>query len=391
MSSSFKIPFKGRGHSYSQEEIDLVVEIMSDSDTLTQGKYLQLFEQKYREFLGVDHAFAMSSATSALEIAAQLLILSDEDEVIIPSHTYTSSAYPFVKKGAKIVWADIDFESRVVNAKTIESKITNKTRAVVVVHLYGYIADMPEIRQLCTDNDLILIEDCAQSLGTSLGGKRAGTYGDMSIFSLHSQKNISTLGEGGVLVVKNPKFAEIVPMLRHNGHLGYQDQEYYWKPAMSNVDYPKINGNYIEPNNYCLGEPQCAVGSMIIDRVDSVNSLKRSRAIQFIDDLAKFQQLIFHRVDNERHNYQHLVAFVQNDKRDQFIKKMFLDKGIQCVVQYHPLHRYPYYIKHDLGEADCPNTELFFDSMVSFPFYETMKDYESEYMLESTISTLKSI
>lgn len=175
MSASFKIPFKGRGHSYSQEEIDLVAEIMSDSDTLTQGKYLQLFEQKYREFLATDHAFAMSSATSALEIAAQLCSFSDEDEVIIPSHTYTSSAYPFVKKGAKIIWADIDFKSRVVNAKTIESKITKKTRAVVVVHLYGYIADMPEIRQLCVDNGLTLIEDCAQSLGTSLNGKRAGT------------------------------------------------------------------------------------------------------------------------------------------------------------------------------------------------------------------------
>ena len=136
MSSSFKIPFKGRGHSYSQEEIDLVVEIMSDSDTLTQGKYLQLFEQKYREFLGVDHAFAMSSATSALEIAAQLLILSDEDEVIIPSHTYTSSAYPFVKKGAKIVWADIDFESRVKWLVILEEEVYNTEQSIEELKKY---------------------------------------------------------------------------------------------------------------------------------------------------------------------------------------------------------------------------------------------------------------
>ena len=80
------------------------------------------------------------------------------------------------------------------------------------------------------------------------------------------------MGEGGVLVVKNPEYAQIVPMLRHNGHSAYEDQEHYWKPAMSNVDFPKLNGIYIEPNNYCLGEPQCAVGSMIIDRVDEVNS-----------------------------------------------------------------------------------------------------------------------
>ena len=93
-----------------------------------------------------------------------------------------------MKKGGKVVWADIDFESRVVNAETIKRKITNKTKAVVVVHLYGYLADMPEIMQLCADNNLVLIDDCAQSLGTSLDGKRAGTFGDMSIFSHHSQK-----------------------------------------------------------------------------------------------------------------------------------------------------------------------------------------------------------
>ena len=109
MSKSFKIPFKGRGHSYSNQEIELVSEIMKDSQTLTQGKYLNLFEKKYKKFLGVDHAFAMSSATSALEIAAQLCFLKDGDEVIMPSHTYTSSAYPFVKKGAKIIWSDNQF------------------------------------------------------------------------------------------------------------------------------------------------------------------------------------------------------------------------------------------------------------------------------------------
>ena len=130
MSKSFKIPFKGRGHSYSNQEIELVSEIMKDSQTLTQGKYLNLFEKKYKKFLGVDHAFAMSSATSALEIAAQLCFLKDGDEVIMPSHTYTSSAYPFVKKGAKIIWSDIDFDSRVINVGSIEKCISKNTKAI---------------------------------------------------------------------------------------------------------------------------------------------------------------------------------------------------------------------------------------------------------------------
>ena len=391
MMVSYKIPFKGRGHSYSKGEIDLVSSIMQDSATLTQGKYLHLFEQKYKEYLDVKYAYAMSSATSALEIAAQLCCFDNGDEVIIPSHTYTSSAYPFVKKGAQVVWADIDFETRVINAQMIEERLSSKTKAVVVVHLYGYLADMDEIKKLCEKRNLILIEDCAQALGTSINGKRAGTFGDMSIYSHHSQKNISTLGEGGVLVLKDPEQAKVTPLLRHNGHSSFEDQRDYWKPAMSNVDFPEFNGIQIEPSNYCLGEAQCAVGSMIIDRVDSVNALKRNRAIKFIDALTEYDLLQFHRVDDMRHSYQHLVAFVKDEKRDDFIQNMSSEKGIQCVVQYYPLHRYPYYVKHGLGEADCPNTELFFDNMVSFPFYETMKDSEIEYMLESTITTLKSL
>ena len=391
MSKSFKIPFKGRGHSYSNQEIELVSEIMKDSQTLTQGKYLNLFEKKYKKFLGVDHAFAMSSATSALEIAAQLCFLKDGDEVIMPSHTYTSSAYPFVKKGAKIIWSDIDFDSRVINVGSIEKCISKNTKAVVVVHLYGYVADMEEIRAFCKSNDILLIEDCAQALGTKLNNKRSGTFGDMAIFSHHSQKNISTLGEGGVLVIKDPKLANIVPMLRHNGHCPYDNQDDYWKPSMSNVDYPEFDGHFLEPNNFCLGEPQCAVGTLILDRVDEVNTLKRNRAIQFIDSVSEIDELLFHRVDDERHNYQHLIAYVKGGKRDKFIRKMATEKRIQCVVQYYPLHRYPYYVKHGFGDAYCPNTEDFFDNMVSFPFYETMNQEDLEYLQDSTVSVIQSL
>ena len=388
---NFKIPFKGRGHSYTQDEIDLVSNIMAHSDTLTQGKYLQAFEKKYQSYIGVDYAFAMSSATAALEIAAQLCLFSGKDEVIIPSHTYTATAYPFVKKGAKVVWADIDSQERVATVETIRRCITKNTKAIVIVHLYGFAADMPAIRKLSDENNLILIEDCAQSLGTEVNGRKSGSYGDFAIFSHHSQKNISTLGEGGVLIASHKDQARVIPMLRHNGHSAFENSKQYWKPAMSNVDFPKYNGIELEPNNFCLGEPQCALGAKIIDRIDDVNDSKRERAIQFIDSLADFNLLNFHRVDNSRHNYQHLVAEVKNNKRDLFIENMAYEMGVQCITQYYPLHRYPYYIKHGYGKADCPNTDQFFDNMVSFPFYETMTDDELNYMTDATRKTLEQI
>jgi dTDP-4-amino-4,6-dideoxygalactose transaminase len=369
----------------------MVSEIMKDSDTLTQGKHMTEFEAKYSDYIGVNHAFAVSSATSALEIAAQLCLFENGDEVIIPGHTYTATAYPFVKHGANIVWADIDLETRVINSKTIEKCITDHTKAVVVVHLYGYAANMDEIKALTDKHNLILIEDCAQALGTEYESKKIGSFGDFGIFSHHSQKNISTLGEGGALVLKDSNYANLVPMLRHNGHSSYPNSKEYWKPAMSNVVYPQIDNINLEPNNFCLGEVQCALGTMILDRVEEVNDLKRERAIYFIDSLKDFDLLKFHRVESKRHNYQHLVAEVSNDKRDIFLSSMAYQMGIQCITQYYPLYRYPYYIDHGLGQANCPNTDKFFDNMVSFPFYEVMSDSDLEYMIDSSKVILDKI
>jgi dTDP-4-amino-4,6-dideoxygalactose transaminase len=385
----FKIKFSGKGHDYTQEEIDTVVYAMKTAEPYTQGANQKAFEQKFCDYIGANHAFAVNNATAALEMAAQLCQFEPGDEVIIPSHTFTSSAYPFAKKGAKIVWADIDLQTRVVTADTLAKKITPKTRVIVVVHLYGYAADMPAIFNLAKKHNILLIEDVAQAMGTSIAGEKAGTFGDIGIFSLHSHKNITTLGEGGVLVLKSHDMAAIIPMLRHNGHGPFPfERDHYWIPAMGNVDFPELNGRILWPNNYCLGEIECALGAKLLDRLDKMNREKRTRALYFIDALKKYDALEFHRVDSVRHNYHLLVARVTNGRRDDIIKFMAYEKKIQCVVQYYPLNRYPFYQRLGFGEADCPNTDLFFDNMISFPFHHWMSDYDFEYMLQSTNQVL---
>ena len=387
-----KIKFSGKSHNYTDEEIKTVVQAMKDAEPYTQGRYLKGFEKKFCEYISASHAFAVNNATAALEMVAQLCQFESGDEVIIPSHTFTSSAYPFAKKGAKIVWADIDLQTRVVTAETIEKKITPNTKAVVVVHLYGYMAAMPSIMELARKHNLLVVEDAAQSIGTDVAGKKSGTFGDFGIFSLHSHKNITTLGEGGMMVVKEKKYADIIPMLRHNGHCAFDyPRDDYWIPAMGNVDFPVLNDKILWPNNYCLGEIECALGTKLLDRLDELNSQKRKRAIYFIDALKDYPELEFHRLDTTRHNYHLLAARMTNGKRDKFIRKMAHDKGIQCVVQYYPLNRYPLYQKIGFGEADCPNTDTFFDNMISFPFHHWLSDDEFEYMLEATKDILVSL
>lgn len=388
----FKIPFSGRGHNYSTDEVNIVLEAMQTADPLTQGCNRDKFEQTFCSYNQVPFAFSVCNATAALEMAAQMCLFKQNDEIIAPSHTFTSSVYPFIKKGANVVWADIDLLTRVVTAETIEKCITPNTKAIIVVHLYGYMADMPSIMELAAKHNLLVIEDVAQAMGTEIEGKKAGTFGDFGIFSFHSHKNITTLGEGGMLSVKSPKYADIIPMLRHNGHCGFEyERENYWTPAMGNLDLPILDDEFLMPNNYCLGEVECALGTKLMERLDMMNAQKRERAIHFIDQLKPYGALEFHRVDTTRHNYHLLVARVTNGKRDEIMKKLVYDKKIKCVVQYYPLNRYPLYQKLGFGVADCPKSDLFFDTMISFPFQHWMDENDFSYMLQSTQEVLEQL
>ena len=391
---SFKIAFSGTGHRYTAEEVAVVVDAMQNAEPLTQGVHRNAFEKKFCEYNGNTHAFSVCNATAALEMAAQMCLFENGDEVIAPSHTFTSSVYPFIKKGARPVWADIDLHTRVITLESIKKCITKKTKAVVAVHLYGFIIpEIQEIADFLKKYNILLIEDVAQAMGTEMHGQKAGTFGDFGVFSFHSHKNITTLGEGGMLTVKDEKYAKIIPMLRHNGHCPFDyNREHYWVPAMGNLDISQLGEEYLLPNNYCLGEVECALGVKLLDRIDEMNAQKRQRAMRFIDELENFtEEIEFHRINDRRHNYHLLAGFVKNGKRDAIMEILSSDKKIQCVVQYYPLNRYPLYKKLGFGNADCPNADNFFDNMISFPFHQWMKNEDFEYMLESFKEVMKEI
>ena len=389
-----KVNFSGRALKYTEEEIAAVADAMRNAETLTQGRYLREFQQKFAAYQGLPEGscFAVMNGASALELSAQLCMFRPGDEVVVPSHTFTASAYPYAKKGAKLVWADIDPITRVVTADTIRVVLTPKTRAIVVVHLYGYVADMPEIMELARSRGIVVIEDAAQSIGADLGGVRSGSFGDMAIFSFHSHKNLTTLGEGGMLVARDEKLAKLVPALRHNGHCAYPgERPDYWIPAMGNVDMPVLDGQPLWPNNYCIGEIECALGVVMLDRIDRINATKRARALRFIDDLVGYPELEFHRVDTSRHNYHLLAARMTNGKRDAFIRAMYAKHGVKCVVQYLPLNRYDFYVKLGLGQANCPNADAFYDNMISFPFQHWLTDEEFDHMLAASKKVLEEL
>ena len=389
----YKIDWSGRAHDYNDEEIQTIIDVATSADPLTQGRHLVEFENSIKKYIGVEHAFGLTSAASALELIAVLSQLGPGDEVIIPSHTYCASAIPFGRTGAKIVWADIDPETFVISAKDIQKKIKKKKKMVVVVHLYGLASDMDQIVKICEINNLQLVEDCAQALGAQFQGKQVGSFGDYACFSLHGQKNITTLGEGGVLIVKDSKKAVMVNGLRHNGHASYGEREHYWRPAMGNID---LDMEGVWPFNYSMTEVQAALGEKLMKRLNNLNDKRRERAKKFILEMNDFPELVFQRTPDELQNSYHLLPArydgeKYNKTNHNLIELLSEKYSIKAIVQYYPLNRYPLFEKMGFGGADCPNTDLFFDNMVSFPFHEWMNDEDFNYLISSVKTSLSEL
>jgi len=390
-----RINWSGRGHDYSEEDIAAVVDVMRNGDPLTQGPYLKGFEADFSaQVAGGQACFGMTNCAHTLEMAAILSGVGPGDEVIMPGHTYCASAIPFARTGAMLRWADIDADTFLVSANTIEPLITDKTKAIVVVHLYGMIIpDIEAIAALARERGLILVEDCAQSLGATLSGKSGGTFGDFGCYSFHGQKNITTLGEGGMLTVADPETAKLVPGLRHNGHRPFQNQTDYWKPAMADVA-SDMDGQW--PHNFSLGEAQAALGSSLLKRLPEMTGQRRLRAQAFRDAVAMYDELVFQKVEEPEHHSHHLMAARYDAPRDgvgndDLIRSLSEDYGIKAIVQYYPLYRYDLFKKNGMGAADCPETDRFYDNMVSFPAHVGMSEDDFDYLCDSTKAALKRL
>lgn len=387
-----KVPWSGCGSRYTDDEIAFIVEAMKTADPMTQGRYQNDFEKAFCDFTGTQHAFAVTSGTSALQLAASLTRIQPGDDVVIPAHTFAASAIPFGHMGANVVWADIDPNTLVVTADTIARALTPKTKVVVVVHLYGLVVDMAPIMALAAKHGFQVVEDSAQAMGARDDkGRHAGSIGDFGCFSFHTHKNMSTLGEGGMLTVKDPAIAAVAPGMRHNGMRGFEgDRDKYWLPAMSNVDF---DWDGVWPYNFCMNEVQCAAGIVQLKRVDEMNAHRAERAKRFIDTFASDPEIAFQKTPTGYTNVHYCLparydGIEGRGGRDDFMERMADHHKVKMVVQYYPLYRYPMFIKAGFGDADCPETDRFFDHMVSFPFHEWMSDEQFDYMLNATRETV---
>jgi dTDP-4-amino-4,6-dideoxygalactose transaminase len=384
--AGYKVNFPARMRSYTESEIEAVVNVMRNAEVQTQGNYMKQFEADFKAYSGANYAFAVDNATSALRLAAIMCRIGPGDEVIAPGYTFCASAIPFGMTGATIVWADIDSKTWVVDPKSIESKITPKTKVLLVVHLLGMPVNMPAILAIAEKHNLRVVEDCAQAPGASINGKKVGSFGDFGCFSFHGAKNITTLGEGGMLTVRSAEDAALTPGLRHNGVRPFTgERQRYWVPAMSNVD---IDLEDVWPNNFSIGEAQCALGSELLKTLDHNNDIIIAQATKLRAALSGIPEITFaHIPDGYRHIFHQFVlhfdgsAFGKN--RNDLLDFLTEEAAVRAIVQYHPLFRYPLFQKLGAEQHNTPVLDDWWDNSFSLPWWIGMSDETLEYLADS--------
>lgn len=392
--AGYRVNFPARMRTYTEAEINAVVNVMRNAEVQTQGNYMRQFEADFKAYTGANHAFAVDNCTNALRLSAILCNLNPGDEVILPGYTFSATAIPFGMTGARIVFADMDPERWTVDPKDIERKITPRTKAIVAVHLLGMPVDMPAVMEIARRHGLRVVEDCAQAPGASINGQMVGSFGDFGCFSFHGAKNITTLGEGGALTVKSDDDAALIPGLRHNGIRPYPaGRERYWLPAMTNVDIDLEN---VWPNNFSIGEAQCALGSELLKTLDQVTERQIAQANRLRAALADIPELTYAKIpDGYRHIFHQFVlhfdgsAFGKN--RNDLLDFLTSEAGVRAIVQYYPLYRYPLFQKLGTGDQDCPILEKWWDNSFSLPWWIEMPEETLQYLVDSLKAGIRAL
>ncbi|MBN1464905.1 DegT/DnrJ/EryC1/StrS family aminotransferase [candidate division KSB1 bacterium] len=333
--SDIKLDFPGIQVHLTKHEIEQIVDAIISAKTLTMGPRLEAFEDDFARYLGSKYAFGIANGTAALELAGQILNVKQGDEVILPAHTFTATALPFLRRNAKLVFADIDPKTFVMDVNDVRRKITKHTRVVVPVHLYGLPVNMLDLVRLANEYGLSIVEDCAQSPGASFNNQKVGTFGDFGCFSFHSQKNITTLGEGGMIVTNNDEYAEKILGLRKIGQRPFASQQKYWLPAMSNI-IEAVPG--VVPNNFALGEIQALAGNLILRRLDRQILMRYKMYEKITNSLLHHKELVFQHFPKECLSAIHLLPARFNGQifsktRDDLIELLYEKHGGEGAVR----------------------------------------------------------
>ena len=331
-----------------EKEIEEVVKVLK-SGMIAQGPRVAEFEEKFAEYIGVDYAVAASSGTTALHLAMLAAGIGKDDEVITTPFSFAATGNCVLYVGACPVFVDIDPQTYNLDPNKIEDAITDKTRAILPVHLYGQPAKMDEINRVARDNDLVVIEDAAQAHGALYKRKKAGSLGSMGCFSFYPTKNMTT-SEGGIITTDNQEMADNARILRAHGE----------KERYSHV---------VLGYNFRMTDIAAAIGLVQLEKLDDFNERRLENAEYLTEHLKEIPGLEAPFVLEEvRHVFHQYTIRVGEGKRDDFMK-FLIERGIGTGIHY-PIPIYQQKLYKDLNfSANCPEAEKAAKEVLSIPVH----------------------
>lgn len=375
------------GHQWiDKDDIQAVVEVLK-SDWITQGPKIKEFEKAVAEYVGAKYAVAVSSGTAALHAACFAAGIGLGDEVITTPITFAASSNCVLYMGGKPIFADIKEDTYNIDPKEIEKKITNKTKAIIPVDFAGQPADLDEIHRITQKHNLIVIEDASHALEAEYKGKKIGSISDMTIFSFHPVKPITT-GEGGMVVTNNKELYERLLLFRNHGitknpnQFVNKDLAFTLDSRLSTLD---SNPWYYEMQklgyNYRITDFQCALGISQLRKLDKFLEKRREIANQYNDAFKEIDEMTIpitnYQLPIIRLAWHIYVIRLKLNKLKASRKEIFealRAENIGVQVHYIPVYYHPYYQKLGYRKGLCPKAEKYYEEVITLPIFPAMRD-----------------
>ena len=364
MVNDMKVPFSD--FRPLEKEIESKLKVAFER-VLTNSWYIKgeedvQFEKAFAEYCGSRNCVGVGNGLDALMLSLKALEIGKGDEVILPANTYIATALAVSYVGATPVLIDADITTYNLDLKLVEQAITDRTKAIIPVHLYGRPCDMDAIMEIAHKHELYVVEDCAQAHGAVFKGRKVGTFGDVAGFSFYPGKNLGALGDAGAVLTNNDELAERVRCL---GNYGSEK---------------KYHHSYLG-NNSRLDELQAAFLSVKLEILDKTNTFRKNVANRYLSEIRN-QEVILPAINQDSESVWHVFA-IRSNRRDE-LKRYLEEKGIITNIHYPiPIHLQKCY--KDLGhhKGDYPVAEEISTSELSIPMYYGMKDEEITYVIDA--------
>ena len=373
------IPY-GR-HSIEQDDIDAVVSALK-SEWLTTGPLVEVFEESLSRVAGAE-CVSVTSGTAALHCAYAAIGISHGDEVITPPITFVATQATAALMGAKIVFADVQYDTGNIDPRKVEEAINSRTKAIVAVDYAGHPADMDELRLIADKYKLHLIEDSAHSIGSTYKGRPVGSLADLTTFSFFPTKNMTT-AEGGAVASPNKELLNKARIFSRQGLIRKKEE---FKIKSEGPWHQEVHEFGL---NYRLPDVLCALGNSQLAKLESFKEIRRSNFLRYTEALQNVSSLVLPvERDYVSSNWHLFPVRVPSEKRQE-IFQMLRKAGVGVQVNYLPAYRHPAFSSLNVDPRNYPNSENYYNSEISLPMHVSIKENEFDYICTTLIDILAS-